>query len=165
MMAMSAMPTAEVSRVTQRLVDHERGELERAREGKAERSSGAGPATDAPIDSATDPAAAAAVPTMAAERALQKLRQPLGRLVGVEGCDALVMRAQRMAGSERERRRDVDTPDAAVLAHVIGLLVIFIGSDLTTRALRGTWPDVPDIQLEAEFHSGEPSAGSEKGQT
>jgi hypothetical protein len=120
---------------------------------------------------AAGPAAAAA----AAERALHKLSRPLGRLVGAEGYLALVRRALHLAQSGHPLLRDVrvrDAPDgahpagtltglaaavrgagppqagdalAAVLAHVLGLLVTFIGGDLTTRTLRDVWPDLPDL--------------------
>jgi hypothetical protein len=132
--------------------------LERELDGAGERAAGAGPAALA----------------AAAERALQKLGRPLGRLVGAEGYLALVRRALHLARSGHPLLRDVrlrDAPDgahpagtlmglpaavrdagpalagdalAAVLAHVIGLLVTFIGSDLTTRTLREAWPDLPD---------------------
>ena len=38
----------------------------------------------------------------------------------------------------------------AILAHVIGLLVTFIGEDLALRLIRDAWPELPDGQGEAE---------------
>ena len=39
---------------------------------------------------------------------------------------------------------------SAILAHVIGLLVTFIGEDLALRLIRDAWPELPDGQGEAE---------------
>ena len=37
---------------------------------------------------------------------------------------------------------------SAILAHVIGLLVTFIGEDLALRLIRDAWPELPDGQGE-----------------
>ena len=39
---------------------------------------------------------------------------------------------------------------SAILAHVIGLLVTFIGEDLALRLIRDAWPELPDGQRESE---------------
>ena len=78
-------------------------------------------------------------PAAAAERALQKLRQPLGRLVGVDGFDALVTRAQHIAVVRQAPPARPGQPHV-VLAHVISLLVAFIGAGLTASTLRSIWP-------------------------
>ena len=77
----------------------------------------------------------------AADRALLKLHQPFGRLVGRDGFDALVKRAQHIAAGEGARLPDARSPDV-VLLNIIKLLVTFIGLDLTTNTLRSIWPDV-----------------------
>jgi hypothetical protein len=104
---------------------------------------------------------------VAAERATRKLAQPLRRLVGVAGCQALLTRALHTAGWEwplLDRVRAVATPAGgledlgaalqgtdpararaalgAVLAHLVWLLVTFVGADLALRAVREAWPDV-----------------------
>ncbi|MDQ3701555.1 MAG: hypothetical protein M3442_11640 [Chloroflexota bacterium] len=101
----------------------------------------------------------------AAERAAQKLRDPLSRLVGVSGFRALQARALNLAGREwpildgvrpaatpaggleglREALQGADTEQAsdalaAVLAHLVWLLVTFIGDDLAMRTVGEAWP-------------------------
>ena len=108
----------------------------------------------------------------AAETASTKLGAHLSRLVGGLGYQALLRRAVHLAGTEFPRlQRDtagwatgepgVDAglgrlrgtlrllgaaeagpALAAVFAHLVWLLVTFIGQDLTTRTLRQVWPEV-----------------------
>ena len=104
----------------------------------------------------------------AAERACQKLCQRLARLVTVVGYQALLARALHLARGEfpfLDGVRGGATEDACfdglraktegidpamlraalttVLARVIGLLITFIGDDLTLRLVRDVWPDAP----------------------
>jgi len=107
----------------------------------------------------------------AAERASAQLRRRLADLIGLTGYTMLVARAVRLAqaevpavesvtvdagagaaGSLRGVRALVlansDEPGvteaglSAILAHVIGLLITFIGEDLTKRQIREVWPEV-----------------------
>jgi hypothetical protein len=107
---------------------------------------------------------AAADLAAAAERAARKLGEPLSRLVGVDGCQALLKRALHLARAEYpllEGVQPVATPVgglaglgaavqgadplaardalAAVLAHLAWLLVTFLGADLTVRTMREVW--------------------------
>lgn len=107
---------------------------------------------------------------IAAERACQKLCQPLSALVTVEGYRALLARAIQVAAVEfpflDESSKgpstsspclgNIATSDGilkstvldgltAVLAGVIGLSITFIGEGLTVRAVREVWPDAPAI--------------------
>jgi hypothetical protein len=115
----------------------------------------------------------------AAERADARLRGRLASLIGPTGYTALVARAVYLAQAEVPalERVTVDalateaegglhgvrefawaTGDAgaaeaglsAILAHVIGLLVTFIGEDLALRLIRDAWPELPDGQRESE---------------
>ena len=104
----------------------------------------------------------------AAERATQRLAEPLGRLLGVDGYWGLLRRAVHVARIEspllqelqvsvepagrldvlHTALRDADPVPArdaltAVLAHLVWLLVTFIGEGLTRRILLDTWPDMP----------------------
>jgi hypothetical protein len=103
----------------------------------------------------------------AAERAAQNLGRPLSRLVGVAGCQALLTRALHLAGREWPLLAGVRaaaapagslegldevllTADqtraraalAAVLAHLVWLLVVFIGDALALQTVRDAWPDL-----------------------
>ena len=115
----------------------------------------------------------------AAERADARLRGRLASLIGQTGYTTLVARAVRLAQTEvpalervtvdalatgaegglqgvREFARasgDAGAAEAglsAILAHVIGLLVTFIGEDLALRLIRDAWPKLQDGQAEAE---------------
>jgi hypothetical protein len=101
----------------------------------------------------------------AAQRALERLRLHLGALVGVAGFQALLSRALALARTEadwlgsvrvradgslegfveaaQERGKDeIAQGGTALLAQLIGLLVAFIGEDLTLRLVRSAWSDV-----------------------
>src|ERR671931_322954 len=115
----------------------------------------------------------------AAERADARLRGRLASLIGQTGYTTLVTRAVRLAQAEfpalervtvnalatgaegglhgvREFARASGNAGAAeaglsaILAHVIGLLVTFIGEDLALRLVRDAWPELPDGQGESE---------------
>ena len=90
-----------------------------------------------------------------AARVCEKLGVPLARLAGIDGFRSLLSRAAAMAKS------DLPAPPAvrvgadgalegldgngeaglAVVAHLLGLLVTFIGEPLALRLVRDTWPE------------------------
>ena len=138
-----SQPTAAVRRLGQRLLERELGGTEEALGSES------------------------AVLAAAAERATQRLAEPLGRLLGVEGYWGLLRRAVHLARSESPLLQelavsstsaggldvlhtaagDADPAVArdaltAVLAHLVWLLVTFIGEGLTRRILREAWPDL-----------------------
>jgi hypothetical protein len=115
----------------------------------------------------------------AAECADARLRGRLASLIGPTGYTVLVARAVRLAQTEvpalervtidalatgaegglhgvREFARasgDAGAAEAglgAILAHLIRLLVTFIGEDLALRLIREAWPELPDGQGESE---------------
>jgi hypothetical protein len=115
-------------------------------------------------DDPDDPDAALA----AAERMCQKLSTRLVKLITVAGCQSLLARAIHLAAAEapflrgvragtipgpclenvRDSTREATYQQAqagliAVVAHLIGLLVLFIGEDMTERLVRDVWPDAP----------------------
>lgn len=96
-------------------------------------------------------------------RICHKLRGPLAKLIGVTGFFSLMSRALALAGAEipwlRELRIKVDGSlegvseieaklgaravaegEVALLGHLLGLLVIFIGPTLTLGLLHDIWP-------------------------
>jgi hypothetical protein len=103
----------------------------------------------------------------AVERACQKLRRPLARLVTEMGYQALLRRALHLAARDFPLLNSVRAggPDApcldglpssmggvdpaivraaatAIIANLIALLATFIGEDIAFRVLRDSWPDV-----------------------
>ncbi len=75
----------------------------------------------------------------------EKLRILMTRFAGADSFTALLRRAQVLA----EMERPPPTPGenaagdgALVAAHLLWLLVTFIGETLTLRLVRETWPDV-----------------------
>ncbi len=97
----------------------------------------------------------------AAVRVCEKFREPLARLAGVAGFRSLLSRAVALARAENPalaavRVRDDgsldglddpgpgagadDPPGVAVVAHLVGLLVTFIGEPLTLGLVRDAWP-------------------------
>ena len=104
----------------------------------------------------------------AAERICQKLSTRLAKLVTAAGCQSLLARAVHLAAAEAPFVRGVragmipgpclqNVRDSArgatcqqtqaaliaVVAHLIGLLALFIGDDLTGRLVRDVWPEAP----------------------
>ncbi len=102
--------------------------------------------------------------TSAAFRICEELRVPLGKMLGVEGFRSLLARAQVLASAdipwlkamvieqdgsftglqERMVRLDVRATadgELALVGHLLGLLVVFIGPALTLRLLHEVWPD------------------------
>src|SRR5688572_4896116 len=99
----------------------------------------------------------------AAVRVCEKLRISLTRLAGRDGFTALLRRALALARADIPALQTVTlTPDGcleglemlavdatnggsdaavAIIAHLLGLLVTFIGEPLTLRLVREAWPD------------------------
>jgi len=111
----------------------------------------------------------------AVERADARLRGRLADLIGLTGYTTLLARAVRLAQAEvptLERvsvdagaegglhgvrafaladGRDPTTAEAgltAILAHIIGLLITFIGEDLALHLVREAWPEIARDQVE-----------------
>ena len=96
-------------------------------------------------------------------RVCDRLRVPLARLAGVAGFRTLLSRALALAkaevaslspvrvredgslegfdGSGPPAREPGGDGGAAVVAHLLGLLVTFIGEPLTRQLVRDAWPD------------------------
>lgn len=113
----------------------------------------------------------------AAERAGDRLRLHLSKIIGSAGFQALLARALALAKAEfswlapvqvegdrpltglRVAAAEQDLVEAtagfaAVLGHLLGLLIVFIGEDLTGRLVRQVWPEAdlvaPNPGLEDE---------------
>ena len=114
------------------------------------------------LEAARDPSEE---PVGEAVRACEKLRGPLAKLAGVAGFRSLMARAMALATAEVpwldavQVRADgsLEGFDAArlhqgavpggeagvvVVAHLLGLLVTFIGEPLTLQLVRDAWPDM-----------------------
>ena len=95
-----------------------------------------------------------------AVRVCERLRVPLAKLAGVAGFRSLLSRAMAMAKTEvpsldavqvrpdgsLEGFDGIGRPQGAeagivVVAHLLGLLVTFIGEPLTLRLVSDAWPD------------------------
>ena len=95
-----------------------------------------------------------------AVRVCDKLRVSLTRFAGTDGFASLLRRALALAraevpsldrvkirpdfsieGLEELARNDGTEAAAALTAHLLGLLVTFIGQPLTLRLVREAWPD------------------------
>lgn len=97
---------------------------------------------------------------------IERLRASLSRLAGVDGFASLLRRALTLAGMESQSLRQVKIdasghlqgleelkmePGAdaraeaicAVTAHLLELLVTFIGEAITLRLVREAWPELP----------------------
>ena len=92
----------------------------------------------------------------AAAKVFEKLACLLGKLIGVAGSQALLARALSLAKRETEALATVSITDngalegltskaaeasSVLIAHLIGLLVTFLGEALTLRLLHDVWPD------------------------
>ena len=83
-------------------------------------------------------------------RAVERLRAPLMKLVGTAGFSSLLCRAMALAGRQvpaLEGMRQGGAVgevegEAALLAELLGLLVLFIGGPLTLRLVREAWPEI-----------------------
>jgi len=103
-------------------------------------------------------------------RVCEKIHVPLVKLMGVGGFHSLLSRARAMAGSEipwllgleiaadgslvnlGKLAADLDAPavangEIALVAQLLGLLVIFIGPALTLQLVHDVWPEINDLQL------------------
>ena len=101
---------------------------------------------------------------LAAFRVCEALRQPLCELAGVAGFRSLLSRALTLARAEapslsavqvakdgslqglEELEPEIDTDQAKeigviLIAHLIGLLLTFIGEGLTLRMVQDVWPE------------------------
>jgi hypothetical protein len=98
-------------------------------------------------------------------RVFEKLRISLARFAGPDGFASLLRRALVLARAEVPALQSVEAKadgsiegfervaaqvgdggaDAAVaiIAHLLGLLVTFVGESLTLRLVRDAWPDAP----------------------
>ncbi len=98
----------------------------------------------------------------AALRVSEKLRRPLSTLAGAAGFRALLARALALTKAQShgfsavhlqpdgflegltELHNDEATESGAMLiAHLFGLLITFIGENLTVRLMHDAWPDLP----------------------
>lgn len=101
-------------------------------------------------------------------RVCEKLRRPLVTLAGTAGFSSLLQRALVLARREAPVLDDVSVePDGSLkglegstavatpvlVAHLLGLLITFIGQTLTTRLLHDIWPNMP--------LTGQPAIGKE----
>ena len=98
-------------------------------------------------------------------RVCDKLRRPLTTLAGAAGFRSLLARALTLAKQESpalgawevkadgslEGPNGEAAPSGAVLiAHLIGLMITFIGESLTLRLLHDVWIDLPDSEVKSE---------------
>jgi hypothetical protein len=116
------------------------------------------------VEAASQSAADSRVPE--AVRVFEKLQGSLTRFAGADGFTALLRRALALARAEVPALHgltqmadgsmkgleelavaagnsggDVDNAAIAIIAHLLGLLVTFIGEPLTLRLVREAWPD------------------------
>ena len=106
-----------------------------------------------------------------AVRVCEKLRVSLTRFAGADGFASLLRRSLALAradvaslsrvtvnpdcsmdGLEALAADDADEgvkAGTAITAHLLGLLVTFIGEPLTLRLVREAWPDAPDATPDA----------------
>lgn len=106
----------------------------------------------------------------AAFHVCEKLRGPLGKLLGNDGFRALLSRALALAGAEipwllalqikadgsvegldeleeNFKTRAVAEGEVVLVAQLLGLLAIFIGEELTLRLLHDIWPHTNDLNF------------------
>ena len=116
------------------------------------------------------------IKTPAAFYVCEKLRPYLATLMGSTGFHALLSRALAVANADDARLRTVhvkadgslggfDGPEVPVdpeemaeasivlVSHLMGLLVAFVGENLTVRIVRDLWPKVP--LTEVQFDRGD----------
>jgi hypothetical protein len=89
----------------------------------------------------------------------EKLRHPLVTLTGTAGFVSLLSRALTLAKRDAPALHAVQVrPDGSMeglqgeatmahpllVAHLLGLLITFIGEDLTMRLVHDIWPDFPE---------------------
>jgi hypothetical protein len=93
----------------------------------------------------------------AVSRVCDKLRQPFATLAGVAGFRSLLARALTLAkrespdlggweikldGSLEGLSGETAQSGTVLIAHLIGLMITFIGESLTLRLLHDVWPDM-----------------------
>ena len=93
-------------------------------------------------------------------RVCEKLRRPLSHLVGAAGVSSLLRRALALAQRETPALRGVEVMNdgslkglegeaamksSLLIAHLINLLVTFIGVGLTFRLLHDIWPEMQGL--------------------
>ena len=106
----------------------------------------------------------------AALRVCEKLRGPLGKLIGGGGFRSLLSRALVLAGAEvpwlhglqlqadgslkglKEAEEKLDQPaitegEVVLVSHLLGLLETFIGQALTSNLLRDIWPELEELNF------------------
>ena len=105
-------------------------------------------------------------------RVCEKLRQPLSRLAGVAGFRSLLSRALALTNDEARWMKAIQVKadgslegleeaqaqlseteiaegEVVLIAQLIGLLVTFIGEELTLRLVQESWPDAPFDDMNA----------------
>jgi hypothetical protein len=97
--------------------------------------------------------------------ACEKLRRSLSILAGTAGFRSLLLRALTLAKRQAPVLAAVQVKDdgsleglsgearqagTTLIAHLINLLVAFIGETLTLRLLRDIWPDLTGFDMDAE---------------
>jgi len=103
--------------------------------------------------------------TQAVYRVCEELRSPLTTLAGAAGFRSLLARALTLAkkesplligwevksdGSLQGLNGEPVESGAVLIAHLIGLMITFIGESLTLRLLHDVWPDLPDSEAQFE---------------
>jgi len=103
--------------------------------------------------------------TDAVSRVCDKLRRPLTTLAGAAGFRSLLARALTLAKQESpalgawEVKADgsLESPNGeaqqsgdVLIAHLIGLMVTFIGESLTLRLVHDVWLDLADSEVKVE---------------
>ena len=103
--------------------------------------------------------------TQAVYRVCDKLRRALTTLAGAAGFHSLLARALTLAKQESPLLGGMEvTSDgllqglsgeaaktgAVLVAHLIGLMITFIGESLTLRLLHDQWPGLPDLEVKFE---------------
>ncbi|MDB6015663.1 MAG: hypothetical protein JWR19_152 [Pedosphaera sp.] len=106
----------------------------------------------------------------AAFRVCEKMREPLGKLMGVGGFRMLLSRALTLAGAEIPWLRELQVKadgalggldkceakldarataagEIVLVAYLLGLLTTFIGPALTLRLLQDIWPKLDDLNF------------------
>jgi hypothetical protein len=101
----------------------------------------------------------------AVSRVCDKLRRPLTTLAGAAGFRSLLARALTLAkkesplldtwevrsdGSLQGLNGEAVQSDAVLIAHLIGLMITFIGESLTLRLVHDVWLDLPDSEVKFE---------------
>jgi hypothetical protein len=101
----------------------------------------------------------------AVSRVSDKLRRPLTTLAGAAGFRSLLARALTLAkqespalgawqvnadGSLESMNGEAEESGSVLIAHLIGLMITFIGESLTLRLVHDVWRDLPDSRVKLE---------------